>query len=602
MADTVCFTDTTHFTNTSSIALPFTITSYDWNFGDQTTHDTAQVPKHNFNLPGLYQTVLTVTTNASCYTRDTVIAVVHAKPSADYTPAQVSCALTPTTFQNQSVIASPDLLSKFIWNFGDNSIDSVQNPVHFFSQQGKYAVSLTVTSNFGCASTALDTVEVFAALQADFIDTNFCIGDVTKFTDVTPSLSIVSWQWSFGDGSLPTAVQNPMHTFSIPSIYQVTLKVQNAIGCVAYVAKNVQIVQQPVADFTKLLLCVGSYFTPVDSSYSPNDPITRWQWNINGSLFNSYQPSYYFADTGTYSATLVITSQHGCSDSVSKMVQVKPNAHADFISFPLYGEAPLDVTFTNQSTGAATYWWSFGDGSYTADVSPLHTYTNNGTYTILLAATSQYGCTDTTARNFTVVPTDLDISVDEVRTQQTSLADGSLLLTVTAKMSNVGTRLVTNMQLYATVGSGGMIEEDWNGALQSGQIMDYIFTSQFVISAANTNSYVCVEAKNVNHGETELRYDNNRQCAPMNGNIQLAGPIPNPAFNQSSLGIVLPKAGKITLGIYDAIGNTVIPETEISLAAGRTDYQLPVGQLLAAEYFIKVKYLDDVLIKKLVVR
>src|SRR5690606_32403719 len=70
---------------------------------------------------------------------------------------------------------------------------------------------------------------------------------------------------------------------------------------------------------------------------------------------------------------------------------------------------PMDVTFTNNSTGAGSYAWDFGDGNTSTDVSPLHTFVNTGLmlemYTVTLTATSPAGCSDQTTMQVMVYPT-----------------------------------------------------------------------------------------------------------------------------------------------------------------------------------------------------
>ena len=68
---------------------------------------------------------------------------------------------------------------------------------------------------------------------------------------------------------------------------------------------------------------------------------------------------------------------------------------ADFTADVTSGESPLIVTFTDTSSGSPTSWlWDFGDGQTSEDQNPVHTYTEDGTYTVRLRA---YIISDTTS-------------------------------------------------------------------------------------------------------------------------------------------------------------------------------------------------------------
>ena len=69
---------------------------------------------------------------------------------------------------------------------------------------------------------------------------------------------------------------------------------------------------------------------------------------------------------------------------------LKTNISAAFTANPLSGTAPLLVSFTNQSTGATSYVWTFGDTNNNTAVTanPSHTYSTTGTYTVILTAMS----------------------------------------------------------------------------------------------------------------------------------------------------------------------------------------------------------------------
>jgi len=79
---------------------------------------------------------------------------------------------------------------------------------------------------------------------------------------------------------------------------------------------------------------------------------------------------------------------------------------AAFDATPRTGEAPLTVTFSNASTGAASHAWTFGDGGSATEASPAHTYTAPGSYTVSLTVNNETGSDTETKTAFIVVSDD----------------------------------------------------------------------------------------------------------------------------------------------------------------------------------------------------
>ncbi|HLV33635.1 MAG TPA: PKD domain-containing protein, partial [Spirillospora sp.] len=100
--------------------------------------------------------------------------------------------------------------------------------------------------------------------------------------------------------------------------------------------------------------------------------------------------------SGEFVSALATNDSTGNTSEFAQCVLVETGPPvADFSAAPVSGEAPLTVTFTDESTGVIdTYLWDFGDGNTSADQNPVHTFTAPGTYTVELTVTGPGG-TDT---------------------------------------------------------------------------------------------------------------------------------------------------------------------------------------------------------------
>jgi PKD repeat protein len=65
----------------------------------------------------------------------------------------------------------------------------------------------------------------------------------------------------------------------------------------------------------------------------------------------------------------------------------------DFEGTPRAGYVPLEVSFTDQSTGTIASWlWDFGDGSTSSEQNPTHTYVETGFFNVNLTVCNEGGC------------------------------------------------------------------------------------------------------------------------------------------------------------------------------------------------------------------
>lgn len=81
---------------------------------------------------------------------------------------------------------------------------------------------------------------------------------------------------------------------------------------------------------------------------------------------------------------LLLSLVTGCARQ--PLPEVSPPPTADFTASPVQGPAPLKVNFVDSCSGNITNWhWDFGDGQFSNNSEPDHTYTAAGNYTVSLA-------------------------------------------------------------------------------------------------------------------------------------------------------------------------------------------------------------------------
>lgn len=409
-APPICVGDSTVFTD-SSVAGYGVILNWTWDFGDGATADSIQHPTHTYVAAGTYSVTLIIHT--TCET-DTVVTpvVVNPLPVPMFTAPAV-CFNNPSAFTDQTV--GNNTVTQWNWNFGDpasgaSNISSQQNPSHLYGSASTFSVTLIATNNFGCIDTVVLPTVINPLPQASFNATTVCLGDSTCFNDLsTVTLgTITAWSWNFGDaasGSANTSsLQNPCHVFSGPGTFSVILTVTSDSGCQTTNMLPVIVVPPPVADLVPQHVCLNALINLNDASVSASgDPLNAWDWDFGDGTSHSTQQntSHLYSASGTYTVTLIITSQLGCKDTINDTVKVYILPVANF-SKPDSGCAPLCVNYTDLSTSAdgtiVTWLWAFPGGSPATSVTanPQNIcYSAPGTYSVSVIVTSAFGCQDT---------------------------------------------------------------------------------------------------------------------------------------------------------------------------------------------------------------
>ena len=395
---------TVDFTNESDNA-----TSYSWDFGDGNS-STEEDPSHTYSEDGTYEVVLTATNDCGSTTTTQTVTILTPPVAGIGADETEGCAPFTVNFTNES----SENATTFEWTFegGDPASSTDENPTVTWNTAGTYEVTLVASNGAGASTTTL-TIIVNDVPTADFSSaTNGATVDFTNESD-----NATSYSWDFGDGNGSTD-EDPSHTYSEDGTYEVVLTATNECGSTT-TTQTVTIITPPVAgigaDVTEGCLPLTVNFTNESSENA-----TMFEWTFEGgdpATSMDENPTVTWNTAGTYEVTLVASNGAGASTTTTTII-VNDVPTADFNS----ASNGATVDFTNNSSGATSYSWDFGDGNGSTDENPSHTYSEDGTYEVVLTATNDCGSTTTTQTVIIETPPVAGIGAD--------VTEGCLPLTV----------------------------------------------------------------------------------------------------------------------------------------------------------------------------
>ncbi len=595
-----CFGSATQFTDLSTAPTGSTIQQRNWDFGNGDSSLLTN-PSYTFPSSGSFPVTLTVITNAGCANSIITNAIVHALPTAAFTTSNL-CVNQASNFTNLSSADSLSTISNYLWNFGDFSSgsansSSLMNPTHTYNSASTFNVFLIVTSNYSCVDTALVQIRINPSAPAQFTYSPTCYGDLMEFFNPGSALDS-AYFWSFGD-SQSNQLKEPAHFYAFPGNYTVILTVYAQGGCATSASKQVSVSPIPSADFTVSPACINAPYQFIENSTIPSGSIVNWNWTIgNQVVIDSVQnPVYTFSDTGLYTVQLVITSDIGCENSVTKSIRSHPLPSANFSFNPQFGNPPLDVQFTDFSEGAAQYVWDFGDGLAGSNFpEPLHTYMDTGLFVIHQLVTSAFGCKDSAIKNIYVIKPILDIAI----TGDSSYIAGDYFHLV-AKIANLGTRQIDSVNITGRLADGTNVLEKYVSLIPNGPagIQWYTFHATFQITSSTKLEYYCVKVSEPN-GESDDVPTNNEKCFSRIKELAVINPYPNPFTENLIVRVVLPFSDNLELDIIDQLGRIMLNVPESLAPKGLTEFKLNLSDIPDGVYSVRIRFREEQAIRQVV--
>jgi PKD repeat protein len=305
------------------------------------------------------------------------------------------CTNTQLYFDNQNEGIAP---FNYVWSTG--STEQYTTP----ATPGTQTYSVTVTDAMGCSVVNQVNLTLLVANSPTlaFEHDTVCPLSATTFTNLSTAangdnISAVSWTF---EGVTNSNGNTVTYTPTQATNYLVTLRITTQNGCANELRDTVVIWPYPVVTFTPIGLCQGEVYT-FNSDQSSLSPVVEWYWNFDDlasgddNTSTEQNPTHIFSEIGLYTVSLTARDENTCETTYTEEIAVNPSPEVNFTFNEVC--AGQTVSFSNLTTLVAPYViastnWQLGAGAVSAQFSPSRLYTTAGTYSIVLTATADNGC------------------------------------------------------------------------------------------------------------------------------------------------------------------------------------------------------------------
>ncbi len=389
---TQCFKGN-HFIFTNNSTLQQGSFSSEWDYGNGNI-ETMFTGDETYLMFGVYNVSLRTVTNNGCTA--TAVKTVNVDPN----PLAAIGIDSSENCRRSNAIVFSDLTTNMggthnaSWNLGDGSSSSQTNFTKKYNTTGKFKVVLIATSNLNCSDTAVSDLWIWPNPSAGFTvnDNEQCLNNnLFSFTNNSSiSTGSINYRWLFGDGD-SSANTSPVKNYTATDSFNLQLIARSSKNC-ADTAKGSMIIRpHPFSDFTinKNQQCLDSNIFAFTNMSSIQYGYNNFVWYFgNGDSSSLNNPIHIYNSAAVYKVILKSISNHGCTDTVSRMATVLANPS---ISIQISG----DTTFCQgdsvrlTAVGAQTYKWNNGSSLQSITVKTPGNYFSTGTGSNMCRAVSR---------------------------------------------------------------------------------------------------------------------------------------------------------------------------------------------------------------------
>ena len=216
--------------------------------------------------------------------------------------------------------------------------------------------------------------------------------------------------WNFDDPASGanniSTLENPEHFFTAAGFYGVQMAVTklNGTGCILH--KPFEVPAQANFDFVSTCPGLPVIFEDI-TNFTPGTTITNWDWDFGdpasgtNNTSNLQDPEHIYSSVGTYTVSLTINAQTGCSSTITREVTVLAPPVASFQTPNVSCQATALAFNIDMNPGITSFEWNFDDpasgGANTSQLAnTFHAFSAPGIYDVQLKVYNIYGCSDST--------------------------------------------------------------------------------------------------------------------------------------------------------------------------------------------------------------
>lgn len=393
--------------------------SWNWSFGDG-TFSILRNPSHTYTSPISYNVSLTVQGTDGTNTKTEINYInILIPPTANFT-SNVQTAANPATIEFTDTTVSNETKTAWYWSFGDTFTSNSQNPSHTYVTNGNYTINFSVSTTYGIFwSNKTDYITVTVPAPTSewcgiqylyFNDTPSSIPGYQSLSNVATTTTEADKNITITSASGIVPIDSYLSISGYPGavILSAGLRTFNTwtyisnTGGASYLVFNESIYHAdgsltPIFNTTSndiastsIIQLVTPFTDTKSTTFNTGD---RLLINISAKTDRVAATTIHFINGGNTHGSYLETALFVCP-AVS--TQLPLTAFKQNIT---QGYSPLAVQFYDTSSYGLTRFWSFGDGTNSSEVNPLHIYTGTGQYSVTLTEANLYGTNIKAAAN-----------------------------------------------------------------------------------------------------------------------------------------------------------------------------------------------------------